>query len=102
MIYLAGIVLIMAGIEMGARGVDEGSATLIVLPIYGVVIGIAETIRSWDERRMTIRRSLYFAIFVISMSILAATLHMRGVPYYWTGLPVLGICLVVGYFASRS
>ncbi len=101
MIYLAGTVLIMTGIEMGTRGVDKGIVTLIVLPIYGVVIGIAETIRSWDEREAAIRRSLYFAVFVISMSILAVTLHIRGLPYYWTGLPVLGICLVVGYFASR-
>lgn len=101
MIYMSGVILFTAGIELGMRGVDKGGAMLIAFPIYGALIGIAEAIRWREETRIAIGRYLYFAIFVISISILAATMHMKGVSYYWTALPALGLCLLVGYLTSR-
>jgi len=98
---MSGIVLFTSGIEMGMRGVDIGGAMLIAFPVYGAIIGIAEAIRSREESRIAAGRYLYFAIFVITISMLAATLHMKGVPYYWTALPTLGLSLLVGYFTSR-
>ncbi|MCU0638853.1 MAG: hypothetical protein MUF59_03145 [Candidatus Krumholzibacteria bacterium] len=98
---MSGIVLFTSGIEMGMRRVDEGGAILIAFPIFGAVLGIAEAIRSREESRISMGRYSYFAIFVISISILAATLHMKGVSYYLTALPALGLSLLVGYFTSR-
>jgi len=98
---MSGIVLFISGIEIGTRGVDEGGAMLIVFPVYGAVLGIAEAIRSREESRIAAGRYLYFAILVISISTLAATLHMKGVSFWLTALPALGLSLLVGYFTSR-
>lgn len=98
---MSGIALFTSGIEIGMRRVDEGGAMLIAFPVFGAVLGIAEAIRSREESRIAVGRYLYFAIFVISISILAATLHMKGVSFWLTALPALGLSLLVGYFTSR-
>lgn len=101
-LYLAGILIIYSGYELGRRGVSEVFAGMVLIPLYGAVSGYIELMLNGGGRSRETGR-LFTALFVAGIFItMTIILEKNGVSYYWAGLPALAVTLAVMYRLSRK
>lgn len=101
MIYLFGILHIYAGIDLGARGVNGLYAGAILIPLFGTAVGFFGILASENRNPRMILKYIATSVIIMSVVVAAVYLDFKGIPFHWTGIPALTLCLLLVYRMSR-
>lgn len=101
-IYLLGISLIIAGMELVSRGVDSFQAGMILLPLFGVATGFSSLICDSVKSKKRIVWMLFSSFLVVGFVLLLFMMDALNLPLHWTGIPALVACLLILFFVSKK
>lgn len=101
-IYLAGMLVFLAGVQTAENNIDVFHAMMILYPLYGIVIGYSWAIYYGKPgKRWLIIYSIYSSTVMLSALGLVVA-DMRGIPLYYSWIPFLAACVIAARHLVRK